>query len=169
MTDSESRLSTELDAVADRVFLLRGKAIGAYAQVEYQLAEFCLRAWQTSAYKNLVRAFPFKVSDRVQEMSRLLNSAGPLAQHRREIEPLLTQLATFENDRHLFAHAHLLLTNSNGVPGIHFRIYSSARNKYELQGVNWTFDEMEAATRALTEYAGVFGRALALCEQSLAK
>jgi hypothetical protein len=169
MINTEPMLSTELQTIADRVFLLRGKAIGAYAQIEFQLAEICLRAWQTSAYKNLVGPFPFKVSDRVQEMSRLLNSTGPLAQHRREIEPLLTQLAAFENHRHLFAHAHLLLTNSNGVPGIHFRIYSSARNKYELQGVNWTFDEMEAATRTLTDYAGVFGRALALCEQSLAK
>jgi hypothetical protein len=167
MTGIQSVLSTELKTTADRAFLLRGKAIGAYAQIEFQLAEICLRAWQTAAYKHLAGPFPVKVADRIHEMSRLLSSTGPLARHRQRIEPLLSQLMTFDSQRHLFAHAHLLLTYSNGVPGIHFRIYSSARNNFELQVVNWTLEDMEAATHNVTEYARKFGRVLAGCEQSL--
>jgi hypothetical protein len=92
-----------------------------------------------------------------------------LERHRQQVEPLLNQLAPFEEHRHLFAHAHLLLTHSNGVPGIHFRIYSSARNKFELQRVSWTFEEIDAATRNITDHARVLGLALALCEQSFAE
>lgn len=143
-----------MQMIADRAFYLRGKAIGAYAQIEFQLADLCWKAWAMPAYVHLAKPFPFKATTRVEEVAKIFSVDGPLAQYWNEVEPLLAQLVTFEGERHLFAHGHLILTESD----VHFRLFvPNNKTNFDLRTENWTLDQMVATTNNVSEYARQFG------------
>ena len=152
--------SPEFREIADRVHFLRGKAIGAYAQLEFGLADICSQAWEWPEYHHLKRPFPLKVAARVEEVTKLFKADGPLAKYWKDLEPLLTQLSSYEQNRHLFAHGHFMLSNSNGVPTVHFRIYALRNGGVGLQVENWTLEHLESIASDVAAYAHRLGRLL---------
>jgi len=158
--DASSGLSPELQQIADRAYFLRGKFIGAYAQIEFVLADVCSRFWERPAYQQLKGQFPFQAAGRVEEVTKLFKADGPLAEYWKDVEPLLAQLTSFRENRHLFAHGHLMLTNSNSVPSVHFRLYVRRNDGVELHKEGWTLEHMESIASDIAAYAGRFGRLL---------
>ena len=158
--DTSSGFSPELQQIANQAYFLRGKAIGAYAQIEFLLADMCLQLWEWPAYRHLKGQFPVNAAARVEAVSVLFSANGPLAQYWKDLEPLLVQLKTFEANRHLFAHGHLMLTNANSAPAVHLRLYALGKDRVELRTESWTLDEMESITSNIAAYAGRFGRLL---------
>ncbi len=157
---TSSGLSPKLQQIADHAYLLRGKAIGAYAQIEFVLADMCLQFWEWPAYRHLKGQFPVNAAARVEAVSVLFNANGPLAQYWKDLEPLLVHLKTFEANRHLFAHGHLMLTNANSAPAVHLQLYALGKDRVELRTESWTLDEMESITSNIAAYADRFGRML---------
>ncbi|QWG22205.1 hypothetical protein KMZ93_19800 [Bradyrhizobium sediminis] len=158
--DASSGLSPELQQIADQAHFLRGKVIGAYAQIEFVLADMCSQFWERPAYRHLKGQFPFKTAARVEEVTILFKANGPLAEYWNDLEPLLAQLKSFERNRHLFAHGHLMLTNSNSIPSVHFRLYALSNDSVELHTENWTLEHMESIAADIAAYAGRSGRLL---------
>lgn len=158
--ETSSGLSPELQQIADYAYLQRGKAIGAYAQIEFVLADMCLQFWEWPAYQHLKGQFPVTAAARVEAVTVLFTAIGPLAQYWRDLEPLLVQLKSYEANRHLFAHGHLMLTNANSTPGVHLRLYAPGKDCVELRTENWTLGEMESIAANVAAYAGRFGRLL---------
>lgn len=158
--DTPSGLSPGFQEIADRAHFLRGKAIGAYAQIEFGLADICFQAWEWPAYHHLKRQLPFKGAARVEEIARLFMAEGPLAKYWKDLEPLVTQLSSYEKNRHLFAHGHLMLSNSSGAPVVHFRLYVLRNGGVELQAENWTLEYMESIASDIAAYGHRLGRLL---------
>jgi hypothetical protein len=158
--DTSSGLSPKLQHIADHEYLLRGKAIGAHAQIEFVLADMCLQFWEWPAYRHLKSQFPVNAAARVEAVTVLFKANGPLAQYWRDLEPLLVHLKSYEANRHLFAHGHLMLTNANSAPAVHLRRYALGKDRVELRTESWTLDEMETIASNIAGYAGHFGRLL---------
>ena len=158
--DTSSGLSPELQQIANQAYFLRGKAIGAYAQIEFVLADMCLQFWEWPAYRHLEGQFPVNAAARVEAVTVLFKANGPLAKYWRDLEPLLGQLKSYEANRHLFAHGHLMLTNANSVPVVHLRLYALGKDRVELRTESLTLDEMESIASNLAAYAGRFGQLL---------
>jgi hypothetical protein len=156
--DTSSGLSPELQQIANQAYFLRGKAIGAYAQIEFVLADLCLQFWEWPAYRHLEGQFPVNAAARVEAVTVLFKANGPLAKYWPDLEPLLGQLKSYEANRHLFAHGHLMLTNS--APAVHLRLYALGKDCVELRTESWTLDEMESIASNIAAYAGRFGRLL---------
>jgi hypothetical protein len=82
----------------------------------------CLQFWEWPAYRDLKGQFPVNAAARVEAATVLFRANGPLAEYWRDLEPLLVQLKSYEANRHLFAHGHLMLTNANSIPSVHLRL-----------------------------------------------
>ena len=160
MTPDTSSLSPEIQQIADQAYFLRGKAIGAYAQIEFVLADMCLQFWEWPAYRHLEGQFPVNAAARVEAVTVLFKANGPLAKYWPDLEPLLGQLKSYEANRHLFAHGHLMLPNANSPPAVHLRLYALGKDRVELRTESWTLDEMESIASNIAAYAGRFGRLL---------
>ncbi len=158
--DASSDLPPELQQVTDRAHFLRGKVIGAYAQIEFMLADLCSQFWERPAYRHLKDQFPFRTAARVEAVTKLFNENGPLAKYWNGLAPLHAQLTSFEKNRHLLAHGHLMLTNSNNIPSVHFRLYVSSKDGVELHTENWTLEHMESVASDIAAYSRRFGRLL---------
>jgi hypothetical protein len=104
--DTSSGLSPELEQIANQACFLRGKALGAYAQIDLVLADMCLQFWEWPAYRDLKSQFPINAAARVEAVTVLFKANGPLAQYWKDFEPLLAQFKSYEKNRHLFAHGH---------------------------------------------------------------
>jgi len=120
----------------------------------------CSQFWERPAYLHLKSEFPFNAAARVEAATQLFQAEGPLAEYRNDVEPLLAELKSFKKNRHLFAHGHLMLTESNGVPRVHFRLYVMDNNDVVVHTENWTLEHMESIARDIAAYAGRFGRLL---------
>jgi hypothetical protein len=158
--DTSSGLSPETQQIADQAHFLRGKCISAYAQIEFILADMCLQFWEWPAYRHLKGQFPVKAATRVEEVAILFKANGPLAKYWKDLEPLLAQLKSYEKNRHLFAHGHLMLIHTNRTPSVHFRLYALSKHCVELHRESWTLEQMEAIASDIAAYAGRFGRLL---------
>ncbi|MBR1276082.1 hypothetical protein [Bradyrhizobium sp. AUGA SZCCT0283] len=155
--DTSPSLSPEIQQIADQAYFLRGKAIGAYAQIEFVLADMCLQFWEWPAYRHLKGQFPISAAARVEAVTVLFKATGPLAKHWKVLEPLLAQLKSYEKHRHLFAHGHLMLANANCTPTLHFRIFIQSKDGVGRHTENWTLSQMESITSDISAYAGRFG------------
>lgn len=158
--DTSSGLSPELQQIANQAYFLRGKAIGAYAQIEFVLADMCLQFWEWPAYRDLKGQFPINAAARVEAATVLFKTTGPLAKYRKDLEPLLAQLKSYEKNRHLFAHGHLMLTNAHRTPSVHFRLYALSKDCVKLHRESWTLEQMESIASDIEAYARRFGRLL---------
>lgn len=158
--DTSSGLSPELQQIANQAYFLRGKAIGAYAQIEFVLADMCLQFWEWPAYRDLKGKFPINAAARVEAVTVLIKKTGPLAKYRKDLEPLLAQLKSYEKNRHLFAHGHLLLTNAHRTPSVHFRLYALNKDCVKLHRESWTLEQMESIASDIEAYARRLGRLL---------
>ena len=158
--DTSSGLSPELQQIANQAYFLRGKAIGAYAQIEFMLADMCLQFWEWPAYRDLKGQFPVNAAARVEAATVLFRANGPLSKYWSDLGPLLVQLKSYEANRHLFAHGHLMLTNANSIPCVHLLLYALGKDRVELRTESWTLDEMETIASSIAAYAGRFGRLL---------
>src|SRR4051794_3405876 len=59
----------------------RCKAIGAYAQIDFLLADICLQFWEWPAYRHLEGQFPVNAAARVEAVTVLFKANGPLTQY----------------------------------------------------------------------------------------
>ena len=84
--DTSSGLSPELQQIANQAYFLRGKAIGAYAQIEFVLADMCLQFWEWPAYRHLKVQFPINAAARVEAVTVLFKANGPLAKYWKDLE-----------------------------------------------------------------------------------
>lgn len=75
--DASSGLSPKLQQIANQAYFLRGKAIGAYAQIEFVLADMCLQFWEWLAYRGLKGQFPINAAARVEAVTVLFKAIGP--------------------------------------------------------------------------------------------
>jgi hypothetical protein len=158
--DTSSSLSPEIQQIADQAYFLRGKAIGAYAQIEFVLADMCLQFWEWPAYRHLKSQFPISAAARVEAVTVLFKATGPLAEYWKDLEPLLAQLKSYEKHRHLFAHGHLMLANANCAPTVHFRMFLQSKDGVSLHTEHWTLGQMESIASDISAYAGRIGRLL---------
>jgi hypothetical protein len=79
--DTSSGLSPELQQIANQAYFLRGKAIGADAQIEFVLADMCLQFWEWPAYRDLKGQLPVNAAARVEAATVLLRANGPLSKY----------------------------------------------------------------------------------------
>jgi len=126
----------EIKRIVKQVNLLRGAYVGSYAQVEFFLADICVKAWELPAYKHLRAKFPYKAESRVKAAKALFECAGPLAKYREEVHGLFDELLCFEEFRDFMAHGMLRIDTKRSDFSCHFRMYKPVKNGLEIGTVN---------------------------------
>lgn len=90
--------------VIQQFAFLRGAFIGSYAQVEFLLADICVKAWPRPQYQHLRSKFPYQADSRVKAANALFESAGPLSKYLAEVDGLFEKLLRYEEFRDFLAH-----------------------------------------------------------------
>ncbi|HTM74993.1 MAG TPA: hypothetical protein VL198_17335 [Pseudolabrys sp.] len=126
----------ETKRIVEQTQFLRGAYISSYAQVEFFLADICVKAWELPEYKQLRTKFPYKAESRVKAAKALFDCAGPLAQYRDEVRGLFDELLHFEEFRDFLAHGLLRIDTKRSDFSCHFRMYKPVKNGLKIDTVN---------------------------------
>ena len=111
--------------VIEEAAALRGWAIRSFAQVEFMLAFLVQKAaakWPET-YGEFAATIPFRPEGRPKRLRQLLAVEGPLRAHATEIEEIMSDLASFEEFRHLIVHGWSDVVRARNGLFLRWRLY----------------------------------------------
>ena len=82
----------------------RGWIVGCYAQIEFILGHFVVECRRFPEYVHLTERLPYSLDTRVQKVSAILLTPGPLSHWNEAFSPLIDALQHFEELRHFLSH-----------------------------------------------------------------
>lgn len=145
--------AAESRKIVSQVQLLRGAYIGSYAQVEFFLADICVKAWELPAYKDLRAKFPYRAESRVKAAMALFDCAGPLAQYREEVHGVFDELLRFEELRDFLAHGLLRIDTKRSDFSLHLRMYKPGRDGLKIGTMDVPVVELADAAKQIVTFA----------------
>jgi hypothetical protein len=140
--------------IVKQVQVLRGAYIGSYAQVEFLLADICVKAWELPAYQHLRVKFPYRAESRVKAAIALFDSAGPFAQYREEVR--FAELLRFEELRDFLAHGFLRINTKHPDFSLHLRMYRPDREGLKIGTIDVPVKELADAVTQIVTFAHRF-------------
>jgi hypothetical protein len=146
--------AAESRQIVKQVQLLRGAYIGSYAQVEFLLADICVKAWDLPAYKHQHAKFPYRAESRVKAAIALFDCAGPFAQYREEV--LFDELLRFEELRDFLAHGLLRIDTKKSDFSLHLRMYKPERDGLKIGTIDVPVIELADAVKQIVTFAHRF-------------
>jgi hypothetical protein len=146
----------EIKRIVKQVNLLRGAYIGSYAQVEFLLADICVKAWELPAYKHLRAKFPYRAGSRVKAANALFGCAGPFAEYREEVRGLFDELLRFEEFRDFLAHGLLRIDTKRNDFSLHFRMYKPEKDGLKIGTIDVPVIDLAHAVKQIVPFTHRF-------------
>jgi hypothetical protein len=146
----------EIKKAVEQANLLRGAYIGSYAQVEFLLADICVKAWELPEYKHLRVKFPYKVESRVKAANALFAGDGPLAKYRKEVLGLFDELLRFEAFRDFMAHGLLRIDVQRPNFHLHLRMYKPEKEGLKIGTINISINDLANAVQQVVSFTHHF-------------
>ena len=117
--------------VIEEAAALRGWAIQSFAQIEFMLAFLVQKAaakWP-DPYGEFAATMPYRPEGRPKRVRQLLAVEGPLKAHAAEIEKIMSDLASFEDFRHLIVHGWSDVVRARNGLFLRWRLYTPKPGK----------------------------------------
>ena len=146
----------EIKRIVKQVKFLRGAYIGSYAQVEFLLADICVKAWELPAYKHLRAKFPYRAESRVKAANALFDCAGPFAEYRKEVRGLFDELLRFEEFRDFLAHGLLRIDTKRSDFSLHFRMYKPEKDGLKIGTIDVPVIDLARAVEQIVPFTHRF-------------
>ena len=152
----------EVRRIVKQVNLLRGAYIGSYAQVEFLLADICVKAWELPAYKHLCAKFPYRAGSRVKAANAIFDCTGPFAAYRKEVRGFFDELLRFEELRDFLAHGLLRINTRRRDFSLHLRMYKPEKDGLKIGTIDVPVIELADAVKQIVpfthRFVGLFRR-----------
>ena len=148
--------TAENGQIVKQVQLLRGAYIGSYAQVEFLLADICVKAWELPAYKHLRAKFPYRADSRVKAAIALFDCSGPLAEYREEVRGVFDELLRFEEFRDFLADGLLRIDVHRSDFSLHLRMYKPEKDGLKIGTIDVPVIELADAAKQIVAFAHRF-------------
>jgi len=148
----------EIRRIVKQVNLLRGAYIGSYAQVEFLLADICVKAWELPAYKHLRAKFPYRAGSRVTAANAIFDCAGPFAAYCEEVHGLFDELLRFEELRDFLAHGLLRINTRRSDFSLHLRMYKPEKEGLKIGTIDVPVIELAHAVEQIVPFTQRFVR-----------
>lgn len=146
----------EAKQILKQVNLLRGAYIGSYAQVEFLLADMCVKAWELPEYKHLRAKFPYRAESRVKAANALFACTGPFAKYREEVHGLFDELLRFEEFRDFMAHGLLRINVHRTDFSLHLRMYKPAKEGLKIGTIDIPVNDLAHAVQQIVPFTHRF-------------
>jgi hypothetical protein len=134
----------------DRAAYLRGRYMTSYAQCEFLLADIGVR---------VSNRFRYPLPKRVNAAKAMAEGGGPLSPYADELLPMIENITTWTDRRHMLAHAFMtMFTDPSGKHAFEFRYYEQPPDGGKLQLKHWfvTIDDLQNASDAINRYCSAF-------------
>jgi hypothetical protein len=154
----ESRMidTAETRLIVKQVKLLRGAYIGSFAQVEFLLADICVKAWELPEYKHLRTKFPYRAESRVGAANALFACAGPFAQYREEVHGLFDELLRFEEFRDFMAQGLLRIDSRLEDFSLHLSMYKPEKEGLKIGTIDIPITDLACAVQQIVAFTHSF-------------
>jgi hypothetical protein len=146
----------ETKRIVEQANLLRGAYIGSHAQVEFLLADICVKAWELPEYKHLRAKFPYKAESRVRAANALFACTGPFAKYREEVHGLFDELLRFEEFRDFMAHGLLRIDIRRPDFSLHLRMYKPEKEGLKIGTIDIPIKDLAQAVQQIVPFTHRF-------------
>ena len=146
----------ETRRIVKQANLLRGAYIGSYAQVEFLLADICVKAWELPEYKHLRTKFPYRAESRVRAANALFACAGPFAQYREEVHGLFDELLRIEEFRDFMAHGLLRIDSRRKDFSLNLRMYRPEKEGLKIGTIDIPITDLAHAVQKIVPFTHRF-------------
>lgn len=140
----------------ERADAARGGFIGSYAQIEFILAHFALKAAQLEAYAGMDQPFPYNFGARAHRVRQIAEAPGPLQPHRDSLLQIVDGIEPWEWYRHIVTHGWMEIHNHTASRQVTFllRKWEVAKGgKAGELNLPLSIEEMEEAKRIIRALA----------------
>ena len=142
----------EIKRIVGQVQLMRGAFIGSYAQVEFLLADICVKTWEIPEYASLKAKFPYRAESRIKAANALFESNGRLAKYREEVRGLFQELLRFEEVRDFMAHGLLRIDTRSQDFSVHMRMYRPVKGGLQIGTLDMPVMELAGAVQQIVPF-----------------
>lgn len=134
----------------------RGWCIGGFAQVEFIMADFVLKAAQLPGYEDVATPFPFVFDSRLKRLRTIAERDGVLQPYSEGILAVAEAIEGWAQERHFFTHGLMDVIVDAGTKSVAFRLKRFMPEKGgvpTLGQMDFTLAELRSAGEQLSALA----------------